>query len=80
MSLVTNEMYKLDQKNLLHAMKPFKRDNDPFIAKEANGSWVYDIEGNKFMDGFAGLMSVNIGHGRHELAEVVYEQMKRLAY
>jgi adenosylmethionine-8-amino-7-oxononanoate aminotransferase len=42
------------------------------------GSRVTDSNGKSYIDGFAGLMYKNIGYGRHEIADVAYEQMKKL--
>lgn len=43
------------------------------------GCWVWDADGNAYLDGSAGLWYCNIGHGRSELAEVAAAQMSRLA-
>jgi len=50
------------------------------IIKSASGIRVKDSEGREFIDGFAGLYCVNIGYGRLEIAEAMYEQAKQLAY
>lgn len=51
-----------------------------YIFEHGDGIYLYDIHGRRFVDAMAGLVVVNIGHGRAELAEVAAEQMKRLAY
>ncbi|MCH2412543.1 MAG: aspartate aminotransferase family protein [Acidimicrobiales bacterium] len=50
------------------------------IFERADGCYLYDTEGNEWLDGLAGLFCVNIGHGRTDLAEVAADQMGRLAY
>ena len=50
------------------------------IITRANGVYLHDSEGNKILDGMAGLWCVNIGYGREELAEVAARQMKELPY
>ena len=50
------------------------------IFERAEGCYLFDTEGNEWLDGLAGLFCVNIGHGRTDLAEVAAEQMGRLAY
>ena len=40
------------------------------VITRANGVFVYDSEGEEILDAMAGLWCVNIGYGRHELAEV----------
>jgi putrescine aminotransferase len=42
--------------------------------------YLWDSEGNKVLDGMAGLWCVNIGYGRKELAEAAYQQMLKLPY
>ena len=50
------------------------------IITRAEGSTIYDGEGNAILDGMAGLWCVNVGYGRTELAEAAYEQMLELPY
>jgi adenosylmethionine-8-amino-7-oxononanoate aminotransferase len=42
------------------------------------GSYVFTSDGRRLFDGTAGLWHANIGHANPELAEVAFEQMKRL--
>ena len=44
------------------------------------GIHIYDQNGRDLIDGFAALYCVNIGYGRTEIAEAIYEQAKQLAY
>ncbi len=50
------------------------------IITRAEGCYFYDGDGNRFLDGMAGLWCVNIGYGRTELAEVARDQMLELPY
>jgi len=50
------------------------------IIVKADGVWLEDSEGEKILDGMAGLWCVNVGYGRKELAEVAYRQMQELPY
>lgn len=50
------------------------------IITGAEGIRITDHHGQSFIDAFAGLYCVNIGYGRTEVAEAMYEQAKRLAY
>lgn len=67
-----------DRAHMWHHMSPF--NPNPMIVTEASGSWVTDIDGNKYLDGMSGLWCVNIGYGRQELADAAYEQLKEMAY
>lgn len=72
------ELLQKDRQYAWHHMS--KYNPNPLIVTEAEGSWITDIEGNRYFDGMSGLWCVNIGYGRQELAEAAYEQMKSLAY
>lgn len=67
-----------DRTHMWHHMSPY--NPNPMIATEASGSWITDIDGNRYLDGMSGLWCVNIGYGRQELADAAYEQLKQLAY
>ncbi|MCE3203817.1 aspartate aminotransferase family protein [Paenibacillus sonchi] len=69
-----------DQQYLWHNITPYSEKNPPMIAAAASGSWVTDIDGNKFLDGMSGLWCVNVGYGRKELAEAAYHQLLSLPY
>ncbi len=46
----------------------------------AEGVWLTDSDGNRILDGMAGLWCVNIGYGRREVADAVARQMRDLPY
>lgn len=73
------DMLTKDTEYVWHSMKPFNPDAT-MIVEEAKGSWITDQDGNRYLDGMAGLWCVNVGYGRTELAEAAYEQLKKLAY
>ena len=50
------------------------------IITRADGCYIYDGDGNKILDGMAGLWCVNVGYGRKELADAAFEQMLELPY
>ena len=50
------------------------------VIERGDGCYVWDTNGTRYLDGLAGLFTVQIGHGRHELAKVAAEQMEKLAY
>ncbi len=50
------------------------------IITHAKGVYLTDSEGQELLDGMAGLWCVNVGYGRHELAEAAYRQMLELPY
>ncbi|HYA67735.1 MAG TPA: aminotransferase class III-fold pyridoxal phosphate-dependent enzyme, partial [Acidimicrobiales bacterium] len=52
----------------------------PRIVVEADGWWLTDDEGNRIIDGFAGLWCVAVGHGRPEIINAITEQLRTLDY
>ncbi|MGB1539804.1 MAG: aminotransferase class III-fold pyridoxal phosphate-dependent enzyme, partial [Rickettsiales bacterium] len=52
----------------------------PRIIKTGSGIRIKDSDGVELIDAFAGLYCVNIGYGRTEVADAIYEQAKELAY
>ena len=54
--------------------------NQRTLLNKGDGVYVYDSEGNKLLDAPAGMWCVNIGHGREEMAQVVYDQIMALPY
>ncbi|WP_338786021.1 aspartate aminotransferase family protein [Metabacillus sp. FJAT-53654] len=68
-----------DEKHVWHSMKPYSPTNTMVVTK-AEGSWVTDYDGKRYIDAMAGLWCVNVGYGRKELADAAYEQLKEMAY
>ena len=56
------------------------RDNEPLVFVSGDGIRVVDSDGETWLDVNGGYSSVNIGYGRHEIAEAAYEQLKQIPY
>jgi putrescine aminotransferase len=82
---MTNSYQHLQQLDAAHHIHPFN-DNAELAKKgtriltKGEGCYVWDAEGNKMLDAFAGLWCVNIGYGRKSMGEVAAKQMEQLAY
>ena len=50
------------------------------LVTSAKGVWVEDAEGKRWFDSLAGMWLKNIGHGRKEIAQAVFEQMQDISY
>ena len=50
------------------------------IVTGGSGVFIEDRDGNRLLDGFAGLYCVNVGYGRAEIADAIAEQARKLAY
>ncbi len=65
----------------LHFNKlPTEESPLPRMIDRGEGSYVWDTEGNRYLDGLAGLFVVQVGHGRAEIADAMSRQAGRLAY
>ena len=87
MNKITNHLptAELQAIDAAHHMHPFTsgdeiREKGARIITRANGVFLTDSKGNEILDGMAGLWCVNVGYGRHELAEVAQRQMQELPY
>lgn len=75
----------LQQLDAAHHIHPFN-DNAELAKKgtriltKGEGCYVWDAEGHKLLDAFAGLWCVNIGYGRASMGAVAAKQMEQLAY
>ena len=50
------------------------------VIEKGEGLYLWDVEGNRYIDGLSGLWVVAVGHGRSELGDVAKAQMTELAY
>lgn len=78
----TAELQALDA---AHHMHPFTQgvelaEKGARIITRADGCWLTDSDGNRILDGMAGLWCVNIGYGRTELADAAHRQMLDLPF
>jgi putrescine---pyruvate transaminase len=79
-SMPQQEKTRSDLAHLLHPLYHPQDHQQPKIWLEGRGALLKDINGQEYIDGFAGLWNVNVGHGRRELAEAAAQQMSTLAY
>ncbi|WP_369823546.1 aspartate aminotransferase family protein [Sporosarcina sp. P30] len=63
-----------------HHISAYNEKNPPMIIESGENAWITDHKGNRYLDGMSGLWCVNVGYGREEIAQVAYEQLKKLAY
>ncbi len=87
MNKISNHMptAELQALDAAHHMHPFTAGaalakKGARIMTQAKGVWLTDSEGNRILDGMAGLWCVNIGYGRPEMGAVAARQMDELAY
>ncbi len=78
----TELLKELDAKHHLHPMTNHQslRAGGARVIVKADGPYIWDSEGNRLLDGMAGLWTTAVGYGRKELAEAAYAQMLELPY
>jgi acetylornithine/N-succinyldiaminopimelate aminotransferase len=59
-------------------METYKRLN--IAPTSGQGSWLFDDEGNRYLDFIAGIATNSLGHGHPELVKAVQEQAEKLIH
>ena len=59
---------------------PFESIGGPAVMVEAEGCFMIDSEGKRYLDGVGALEACVAGHGRQKLADVAYAQMQKLEF
>ncbi|WP_153770757.1 aspartate aminotransferase family protein [Labrenzia sp. CE80] len=78
----TAALQAVDAAHHIHPFSDTKALNEEGtrIITHADGVWLTDSNGNRILDGMAGLWCVQVGHGRQEIADAVHKQMSELSY
>ena len=75
---------ELDRQCVMHPLTNLKEHASGERATEimdgGRGIRVRNRQGRELIDGFAALYCVNVGYGRTEIAEAIYQQARKLAY
>jgi adenosylmethionine-8-amino-7-oxononanoate aminotransferase len=79
------DVERLDELARRHLWMHFSRlgaygPNDVPIMAEGEGCWLWDARGNMYLDALSGLFTVQLGHGRAELAQTARRQAETLEY
>lgn len=77
-----NSAWAKDRAHVLHPYTDFStfKSEGSQVITSANGMYVTDADGQKLLDGIAGLWCVNIGHGRRDMAEAIADQVMKMQY
>jgi L-2,4-diaminobutyrate transaminase len=82
--LRNDQLDQWDRDNFFHPsthLAQHARGESPSrIIQTASGCHIEDRDGNKLLDGFAGLYCVNAGYGRREITDAIAQQAGELAY
>ncbi len=79
-----DQLAEWDRDNLFHPSTALgahaRGESSARIMTGGKGVFVEDRDGNRLLDGFAGLYCVNAGYGRTEIAEAISRQAHELSY
>jgi adenosylmethionine-8-amino-7-oxononanoate aminotransferase len=76
------QLEQWDKEYLWHPFTQMKqyRKETPLIIERGEGSYLFDIDGNAYLDGYSSLW-VNVhGHNHPELNEALYQQAEKIAH
>jgi taurine--2-oxoglutarate transaminase len=70
------------QNNLAYTLFSWSKQKgiDPICVQRAEGVYLYDFDGKRYLDFSSGLMNVNIGHGDQRVTHAVVKQMQQVSY
>jgi ornithine--oxo-acid transaminase len=69
----TEELLALAERYAAHNYHPL-----PVVIAEAEGAWVTDVEGNRYLDMLAAYSALNFGHRHPRLVAAAHRQLDRL--
>ncbi len=69
----TEQLLALAERHAAHNYHPL-----PVVIAEAEGAWVTDVEGNRYLDMLAAYSALNFGHRHPRLVEAAHRQLDRL--
>lgn len=70
-----NEIINEGEKHLLHAYNRF-----PIVFDRGEGVWLYDTDGKKYLDFFAGIAVSCLGYGNSTYTSALHEQIDKLTH
>ncbi|MER6163364.1 ornithine--oxo-acid transaminase [Streptomyces violaceorubidus] len=69
----SKELIRAEEPVLAHNYHPL-----PVVVARAEGAWVEDVEGRRYLDMLAGYSALNFGHRHPALTEAAHRQLDRL--
>ena len=73
MATVSGDYITLDEQWGAHNYHPL-----PVVIAEAEGAWVTDVDGQRYLDFLSGYSALNFGHRHPALLQAAHEQLDRL--
>ncbi len=78
----TDRWQALDYAHHLHPFTDFKAlaEKGSLVIERASDIYVYDTEGNEFLDGMSGLWTCGLGYSQPEIVNAIHQQLEQLPY
>lgn len=78
-----NDLRNSDKQYVLHPFSvasAHEQSGAAMMARSAEGCWITDDTGKRYLDAMAGLWCVNVGYGRERIADALSDQAKQLSF
>jgi taurine--2-oxoglutarate transaminase len=77
-----SEAQEIIQDNLDYTLFSWSKQKglNPIAVQRAEGVYLYDYDGKRYLDFSSGLINVNIGHGNQRVTDAVVRQMQEVSY
>ncbi len=73
-----SEIFMEQRKYLFDCVQPMYED--PLALDTGSGSWVKDVNGEEYLDLFAGILTTSLGHCHPDVVRAVQDQVSRLGH
>ena len=73
MTATARTPFQLAEERTAHNYRPL-----PVVVEHAEGAWMTDVDGKRYLDLLAGYSALNFGHSHPDLLRVAHEQLDRL--
>jgi adenosylmethionine-8-amino-7-oxononanoate aminotransferase len=73
---------RLDKAHVWHPYTPMDAwaDTDPIVVARAQGAWLEDVDGTRYLDGNSSWWVASLGHGHPRILRAMREQAEALAH
>jgi len=78
----TQDIWQKDKDHFIHPWTDFStfQEQGSLVVAEAEGAYIFDSDGRRYLDGIGGLWCVNVGYGRAEIGRAMAEQATKMTY
>jgi adenosylmethionine-8-amino-7-oxononanoate aminotransferase len=79
---LTEEEFRAKDSRIIHPWQDLKTadHSENHALVRAEGIYVYDLEGKRYIDAPAGMWCINVGYGRREIADAAARQLMEMPY